>query len=81
MNRWMGPSVIIEGKIVKKRNPLTVTGEYLVRAILGVRNITLTYTSAQGQMLPGYLPKTKYMGMENYNSIMAPGLAIYPGIQ
>jgi cell surface protein SprA len=68
-----GAQVIIEGKIQKKRNPLIITGEYLVRALLGVRNVSLTYTSAEGQLLPGYMPKTKYMGMESYNNIMAPG--------
>ena len=68
-----GARVIVEGKIARKRNPLTIAGEYLVRALMGVRNITLTYTSAEGQMLPGYLPRTKYMGMENYKGIMAPG--------
>ena len=68
-----GAKVFIEGKLLKKRNPLIVTSEYLVRALMGVRNITLTYTSAEGQILPGYMPQTKYMGMESYNNIMAPG--------
>jgi cell surface protein SprA len=68
-----GGTVTITGKVVKKRNPLLVTGEYFVRALMGVRNITFTLTSAEGQILPGYMPQTKYMGMENYNNIMAPG--------
>lgn len=65
--------VVIEGKIPKKRNAMLVTGEYLVRALLGIRNVSLTLTSAQGQLLPGYMPKTKYMGMEDYNDLTAPG--------
>ncbi|MCK7542126.1 MAG: hypothetical protein MZV63_70225 [Marinilabiliales bacterium] len=32
-----GATVAVEGKVLKKRNPLIVTGEYLVRALLGVR--------------------------------------------
>jgi cell surface protein SprA len=68
-----GAKVFVEGKLLKKRNPLIITGEYFVRALMGVRNITLTYTSAEGQILPGYMPQTKYMGMESYNDNLAPG--------
>ena len=66
-------TVTIEGQVVKKRSPLIVVGEYFVRALLGVRTITLTYTSAQGQMLPGYMPGTSFLGMQEVNDVMAPG--------
>ncbi|MFN8239319.1 MAG: cell surface protein SprA [Bacteroidales bacterium] len=52
-------TVTVEGKVVKKRNPLIVTGEYLVRAMLAVRSVSLTVTNQQGQMLPGYTPGTR----------------------
>lgn len=65
--------VTVEGKVLKKRNPFIVTGEYLVRALLMVRNASLTLSQAQGQILPGYMPQTEFLGMENYNGVMAPG--------
>ncbi|HVN56801.1 MAG TPA: cell surface protein SprA [Bacteroidales bacterium] len=65
--------VVVEGKVPRKRNPLILTGEYVVRALLGIRNVSLTMTSSDGQVLPGYLPKTKYLGSESYDGIMAPG--------
>ncbi len=65
--------VTIEGKIPKKRNPLIITGEYIIRALLGVRNLSLTLTSSQGELLPGYLPKTQLLGMQDYNGLTAPG--------
>ena len=68
-----GARVLVEGKVKKSRNPLTVTGEYLIRALMGVRSVSLTYTSAQAQFLPGYTPGTKYLGMSNSNGILAPG--------
>ncbi len=68
-----GTQVIIEGRVLKKRNPLTVTGEYIVRALMGVRSVSLTWLSAQGQFLPGYMPGTKYLGMSEYNNALAPG--------
>ena len=65
--------VVIEGKVRKSRNPLIVTGEYLVRAIMGVRSLSLTYTTARGEYLPGYTPETKYLGMSTVNKKLAPG--------
>ena len=68
-----GVTVVVEGKVPVRRNPFEVTGEYLVRALLGVRNVSLTLTSSQGQFLPGYMPQTKYIGMSDYNNVLAPG--------
>ena len=68
-----GARVIVEGKVKKNRNPLIVTGEYLIRAIMGIRSVSLTYTTSQGQFLPGYEPETKFLGMSSYNGKLAPG--------
>ena len=68
-----GAQVVVEGKVRQKRNPFTVTSEYLLRALLGIRTVSLSYTSTQGQYLPGYMPETKYLGMSEYNDVMAPG--------
>jgi len=74
-----GTQVTIEGRIPKKRNPLTVTGEYMLRAIMGVRSVSMTYTSSQGQFLPGFLPEAKFMGMSKNNNVSAPGLPFILG--
>jgi cell surface protein SprA len=68
-----GGKVIVEGRVNKPRNPLIVAGEYMIRAIMGIRSVSLTYTSGQGQYLPGYLPGTKYLGMSTNNDMLAPG--------
>jgi cell surface protein SprA len=65
--------VVIEGKVKKSRNPMIVAGEYLIRAVMGIRSISLTYTTAQGEYLPGYIPETKYLGMSSFNNKLAPG--------
>jgi hypothetical protein len=31
---------------------MIVAGEYLIRAVMGIRSISLTYTTAQGEYLP-----------------------------
>ncbi len=68
-----GAKVVVEGQVKKKRHPLIVTGEFLVRALMGVRSVSLTYTTAQGQFLPGYLPQTDFLGMSKFNNAVAPG--------
>jgi len=68
-----GAKVTIEGRVPVKRNPLIITGEYILRALMGVRSASLTVTSSQGQFLPGYMPGTKYLGMSEYNNVTAPG--------
>jgi cell surface protein SprA len=68
-----GAKVTIEGRVPVKRNPLIITGEYILRALMGIRSASLTVTSSQGQYLPGYMPGTKYLGMSEYNNLTAPG--------
>ena len=68
-----GAKVSVEGKVKPKRNPGVVTGEYLLRLIMGIRSISLTMTSSQGQFLPGYLPGTNFLGMSGSSNSMAPG--------
>jgi cell surface protein SprA len=68
-----GAKVVVEGKVKKNRDPLIVAGEYLVRAVMGIRSVSLTYTTAQGAFLPGYAPETKFLGMSENNGTLAPG--------
>ncbi len=75
-----GAKVIVEGRVRVKRNPLIIAGEYMIRALMGVRSVSLTYTSSQGQFLPGYTPETKYLGMSDYNNMLAPGWPFILGI-
>ncbi|MFO7575366.1 MAG: cell surface protein SprA [Bacteroidales bacterium] len=71
---------IIEGRVVRKRNPLIIGGEYLVRGLMGVRNISLQYRVEDGQILPGYLPETDFLGSTSVNDMLAPGLRFITGI-
>ena len=74
-----GTQVLIEGKIPKKRNPLIITGEYILRAFMGIRSVSMTYTSATGQFLPGFLPEANFLGMSKFNNVNAPGLPFVLG--
>ena len=68
-----GAKVVVEGRIQIKRNPVILSAEYLIRALMGIRSVSLNFSSSQGQFLPGYMPGTKYLGMSGYNNVLAPG--------
>jgi cell surface protein SprA len=72
-------TVEVEGQIERRRNPLIVTGEYLVRALMGVRNLSTTYSIDQGQILPGYKPGSEVLGMSRTGNLLAPGLPFILG--
>ena len=74
-----GVRVIVEGRVVKNRSPFIVGGEYLVRAMMGVRNVSFQYRSEDGQILPGYMPASEYFGSTRYNDIIAPGFGFVTG--
>ncbi|MFO7851228.1 MAG: cell surface protein SprA [Bacteroidota bacterium] len=71
--------VKIEGKVEKKRSPLIVAGEYFVRALMGVRNISVNYQINHGQMLPGFTPESEVLGMTRTGDIFAPGWPFIAG--
>ncbi len=68
-----GARVIVEGKVKPKKNPGVVAGEYLLRFIMGIRSVSITLSSSQGQFLPGYTPGTNFLGMSGYGSTLSPG--------
>jgi cell surface protein SprA len=72
-------TIEVEGQVEINRSPLIVLGEYFVRALMGVRNISATYQIDQGQVLPGYKPNTKYFGMSEVNGVLAPGWGFITG--
>lgn len=58
--------------------------ETIVKAILGTKNVSGSYTEARGTSLPGYMPNTRYMGLNNdasTGSKLAPGIDFISGKQ
>jgi cell surface protein SprA len=52
---------------------------FLIGLLTGVKNIAGAYTETKGIFLPGYLPKTSYLGLEDITG--APGLGFVLGSQ
>jgi len=72
--------VAITGKIQKKPKPMKLVGLYAIRSLLALRNVSATYTIEQGQLMPGYLPGTSFLGSQYYNGTMAPGWRYLTGL-
>lgn len=74
-------TVTVEGQVEIKDHPLIVAGNYLLRALMGVRTVSLSYSETSGTFLPGYKPTTQIMGMSQQNGHWAPGLGFVMGWQ
>lgn len=51
----------------------------VLRGLMTARNINVTYTRSEGTMLPGYLPRTKFFGLDE--GFDAPGVGFIAGRQ
>jgi cell surface protein SprA len=63
----------------KKKDNLLL--EYIGRVIMTVKTVSLSYTSTNGSVLPGFDPTSRIMGMDVNNPTFAPGLKFVFGDQ
>jgi cell surface protein SprA len=71
----------VEGKVDKKPNIFLVILENATRILMGIRDIQIIYGQTDGTQLPGYLPKTKIMGLQSLHGMFAPGIPFILGNQ
>lgn len=87
-----GVKITVTGNKEKKPSIFKVIVDNTLLVMMGVKNVSLSYSENDGTLLPGYLPKTKYLGMEQYTpdydmfgtetpSSTAPGLPFILGWQ
>ncbi|NJO89107.1 MAG: cell surface protein SprA [Chloroflexia bacterium] len=80
-------NVEVTGKKEIKQNFLKSIGEGLVNIAIGIKNISVSYSETSGTLLPGYLPTTRYSGLNEYTdentgiSRWAPGVPFALGWQ
>jgi cell surface protein SprA len=65
-------------KKTKKKDPneLNFT-DGLAKILMSLQNVTFSYSTIDGQLLPGYVPKSEYLGMTN--SFSTPGIGFVFG--
>ena len=73
--------VVVEGKVEKKPNLVILILNKTLRILMGVRDLSITFSQIDGTKLPGYKPKTKFFGLESFNRMLAPGIPFILGSQ
>jgi len=68
-----------KGKKEIKENFFTIASDYTVYALMGVRNVSVSYSENNGTILPGYMKTTRLFGLDN--SWKAPGYGFVFGKQ
>lgn len=74
-------SVIVEGKREKGSFDAGKIGRFFVGILVGVKNVSATYTQTNGTTLPGYLPNSNFMGQDARRPFNAPHLSYTFGEQ
>ena len=74
-------NVVITGQKEKVDNILIIVLEQTSRLLMCVKNVSVTYSENNGTVLPGYLPKTQFLGMEQYGPSWSPGFGFISGFQ
>ncbi|MGM0529807.1 MAG: cell surface protein SprA, partial [Bacteroidota bacterium] len=78
---YQSAKVEIQGKIEKKEGPLQFLIENFARILMGVKNISLSYSQSEGSELPGFLPTHQLLGLNQINNQHAPTIPFILGWQ
>ncbi len=74
-----GAKLVITAKKEIKDNPLKIITDNILHVLMGVKNVSVNISENTSTIAPGFMPKTKVFGMENRNSVWAPGLSFISG--
>ena len=71
----------IEGQIEQKEGFFQLLAENTARLLMGVKNISLSFSQTEGSELPGFMPSSQLMGMNRVEGQLAPTLPFILGWQ
>ena len=74
-------TVKIEGQVEQTEGALQIIAESAARLLMGVKNISLSYSQTDGSELPGFTPASQLMGLNRVNGRLAPTLPFILGWQ
>jgi len=61
-----GVKFLVKGKVEINRDLGEKIIQYTARALMAVRNISITYSTTDGSVLPGFMPKPRLFGIGKY---------------
>ncbi len=74
-------TISIEGNREIKESLFIKIAERTALILMSVKNLSISYNESEGTFMPGYMPKTQFLGMEKYREVFAPGWQFITGIQ
>ncbi|MFC2086167.1 cell surface protein SprA [Bacteroidota bacterium] len=74
-------TIVVAGEREVIESPLKIVFEYTLGAIMGVKDISVTYSENKGTILPGYTGESNILGMNNNKGSWNPGFKFITGIQ
>lgn len=88
----VGVKFLVKGKIEVNRDLGQKIIQYSARALMAVRSISVSYSTTDGSVLPGFMPKPRIFGIGKYTpdqsmfsdlteQTMAPGIPFLIGMQ
>ncbi|MEF8844015.1 MAG: cell surface protein SprA [Bacteroidales bacterium] len=78
---YQDAKVEIQGKIEQTEGPFQFIAENLARILMGVKNISISYSQSEGSELPGFLPNHQFLGLNQLNNHHAPTIPFILGWQ
>jgi cell surface protein SprA len=74
--------IIVSGRRKLREDYWMIVLKHTLKAIMGIKNISVTYSQTNGTLLPGYMPRTRLFGLNrDNNGILAPGIPFVLGFQ
>lgn len=80
-NEYRNCRVVVEGKVPERMSPLKFIAEGTVRFMMSIKSFSVSYTEANGTTLPGFKPGSRFLGMDRFNGVDAPGWEFIAGMQ
>lgn len=78
---YQDATIEIQGKVEQTKNPFQFIAENIARILMGVKNVSLSYSQTEGSELPGFLPTHQFLGLNQINDQHAPTIPFILGWQ
>ncbi len=72
---------LITGEKQTTESPIKIVVDNVLKFATGIKNVSVSYSSNNGTILPGYLPESGFLGSQDVRGVTAPGVPFLLGWQ
>lgn len=73
--------ILVTGTVTDDTGIWQVVKDYTAMTLTSLKTFTVTYSENNGTIMPGYMPKTRFLGGSNHGGSTAPGIPFLLGWQ